>query len=159
MVLGRETTPDPDTSAIMSSSSSCSSTAGDTGTSLPEEVIQRFRGQSREVSACNQILFIPHPHLLLHLAKILKTQIVSICYLLFCVFIIIIVPSVIYIMFLVQDLIEMVCFLQRTVESQGKKVADLEDYIDSMVLRVMERAPVILESNMPEYYCALYKHY
>ena len=59
----------------------------------------------------------------------------------------------------VQDLIEMVCFLQRTVESQGKKVADLEDYIDSMVLRVMERAPVILESNMPEYYCALYKHY
>ena len=53
----------------------------------------------------------------------------------------------------------MVCFLQRTVESQGKKGADLEDYIDSMVLRVMERAPVILESNMPEYYCALYKHY
>ena len=76
VVLGRETTPDPDTSAIMSSSSSsssCSSTAGDTGTSLPEEVIQRFRGQSREVSACNQILFNLHPHPLVHLAKILKT--------------------------------------------------------------------------------------
>ena len=72
VVLGRETTPDPDTSAIMSSSSS-SSTAGDTGTSLPEEVIQRFRGQSREVSACNQILFNLHPHPLVHLAKILKT--------------------------------------------------------------------------------------
>ena len=73
VVLGRETTPDPDTSAIMSSSSSSSSTAGDTGTSLPEEVIQRFRGQSREVSACNQILFTLHPHPLVHLAKILKT--------------------------------------------------------------------------------------
>ena len=69
VVLGRETTPDPDTSAIMSStSSSCSSTAGDTGTSLPEEVIQRFRGQSREVSACNQILFNLHPQIHIHLS-------------------------------------------------------------------------------------------
>ena len=50
----------------------------------------------------------------------------------------------------------MVCFLQRTVESQGKKVADLEDYIDGMVLRVMEKAPVILDTNL-KYYCSLYK--
>ena len=55
-----------------------------------------------------------------------------------------------------KDLIEMVCFLQRTVESQGKKVADLEDYIDGMVLRVMEKAPVILDTNL-KYYCSLYK--
>ena len=73
MVLGRETTPDPDTSAMMSSSSSSSSTAGDTGTNLPEEVIQRFRGQSREVSAATLILFTLHQYPLVHLAKILKT--------------------------------------------------------------------------------------
>ena len=72
MVLGRETTPDPDTSAMMSSSSSSSSTAGDTGTNLPEEVIQRFRGQSREVSAATLMLFTLHPHHA-HLVKILKT--------------------------------------------------------------------------------------
>ena len=74
MVLGRETTPDPDTSAMMSSSSSSStsSTAGDTGTNLPEEVIQRFRGQSREVSAATLRLFTLHPHHA-HLVKILKT--------------------------------------------------------------------------------------
>ena len=57
-----------------------------------------------------------------------------------------------------KDLIEMVCFLQRTVESQGKKVADLEDYIDGMVLRVMEKAPVILDTNL-KYYCSLYKQH
>ena len=73
MVLGRETTPDPDTSAMMSSSSSsssssASSTAGDTGTNLPEEVIQRFRGQSREVSAATQILFTLHPHPLVQMS-------------------------------------------------------------------------------------------
>ena len=73
MVLGRETTPDPDTSAMMSSSSSSSSTAGDTGTNLPEEVIQRFRGQTREVSAATQILFTLHQYPIVHLAKILKT--------------------------------------------------------------------------------------
>jgi len=50
----------------------------------------------------------------------------------------------------------MVCFLQRTVECQGKKLADLEDYIDGMLLRVMERAPVILDSNL-KHYCSLYK--
>ena len=73
MVLGRETTPDPDTIAMMSSSSSSSSsTAGDTGTNLPEEVIQRFRGQSREVSAATLILFTLHQYPLVHLAKILK---------------------------------------------------------------------------------------
>merc|ERR1712029_1198165 len=94
VVLGRDASPDPDISA----SPQLSTTAN-----LPDEILQKFRGQSRE------------------------------------------------------DLIEMVCFLQRTVECQGKKLADLEDYIDSMVLRVMEKAPVILENNMEIYY-SLYKH-
>ena len=93
-MLGRDASPDPDISA----SPQLSTTAN-----LPDEILQKFRGQSRE------------------------------------------------------DLIEMVCFLQRTVECQGKKLADLEDYIDSMVLRVMEKAPVILENNMEIYY-SLYKH-
>ena len=100
VVLGRETSPEPDITSssssedLTSSASSCSN--------LSEEILQRFQGQSRE------------------------------------------------------DLIEMVCFLQRAVESQGKKLADLEDYIDSMVLRVMEKAPNILDNNM-EYYYSLYK--
>lgn len=47
-----------------------------------------------------------------------------------------------------QDLIEMLVRLQSTVETQGKKVADLEDYIDGLLIRVMETAPVLLEKNI-----------
>ena len=47
-----------------------------------------------------------------------------------------------------QDLIEMIVRLQGTVEGQGKKVADLEDYIDSLLIRVMDTAPVLLEKNI-----------
>merc|ERR1711988_1649981 len=47
-----------------------------------------------------------------------------------------------------EDLIEMLVRLQSTVETQGKKVADLEDYIDGLLIRVMETAPVILEKNI-----------
>jgi len=47
-----------------------------------------------------------------------------------------------------EDLIEMVVRLQSTVEGQGKKVADLEDYIDSLLIRVMDTAPVLLEKNI-----------
>ena len=50
--------------------------------------------------------------------------------------------------FSVQDLIEMLVRLQGTVECQGKKVADLEDYIDSLLIRVMDTAPVLLEKNI-----------
>lgn len=47
-----------------------------------------------------------------------------------------------------QDLIEMLVRLQGTVEGQGKKVADLEDYIDALLIRVMDTAPVLLEKNI-----------
>ena len=43
------------------------------------------------------------------------------------------------------------CFqvrLQATLEGQGKKVADLEDYIDSLLIRIMETAPVLLEKTL-----------
>ena len=42
----------------------------------------------------------------------------------------------------------MVVRLQAGVEDQGKKVADLEDYIDSLLIRVMEDSPVLLEKNL-----------
>ena len=38
--------------------------------------------------------------------------------------------------------------LQATLEGQGKKVADLEDYIDSLLIRIMETAPVLLEKTL-----------
>ena len=38
----------------------------------------------------------------------------------------------------------MVVRLQAGVEDQGKKVADLEDYIDRICIRVMEAAPALL---------------
>ena len=98
VVLGQEMSPDSVSTSSMSSSDASSDS--NTSSNLSEELIQRFRGQSRE------------------------------------------------------DLIEMVCFLQRSVESQGKKLADLQDYIDSMVLRVMEAAPNILDNNI-EYYQSL----
>ena len=50
--------------------------------------------------------------------------------------------------FMFQDLIEMLVRLQGTVEGQGKKVADLEDYIDALLIRVMDTAPVLLEKNI-----------
>ena len=49
---------------------------------------------------------------------------------------------------MLQDLIEMLVRLQGTVECQGKKVADLEDYIDTLLIRVMDTAPVLLEKNI-----------
>ena len=42
----------------------------------------------------------------------------------------------------------MVIMLQASVEEQGKKVADLEDYVDSMMIKVMEVSPVLLEKNV-----------
>ena len=48
-----------------------------------------------------------------------------------------------------QDLIEMVMNLQATVEQQGRKSDDLEDYIDSLLIRVMDVAPVILQKDPP----------
>ena len=47
-----------------------------------------------------------------------------------------------------QDLIETVIRLQASVEEQGKKAADLEDYVDSLLIKVMEASPVLLEKNL-----------
>lgn len=47
-----------------------------------------------------------------------------------------------------EDLIEMVVALQASVEQQGRKVADLEDYVDSLLIKVMEVSPILLEKNV-----------
>ena len=48
--------------------------------------------------------------------------------------------------FSVQDLIEMICSLQGSLEHQSKKLRDLEDYLDNLLLRVMETTPRILQN-------------
>ncbi|KAK7788504.1 hypothetical protein R5R35_010278 [Gryllus longicercus] len=45
-----------------------------------------------------------------------------------------------------EDLIDMVCNLQAQVEGQNKKMRDLEDYLDNLLLRVMETTPRILQN-------------
>jgi len=45
-----------------------------------------------------------------------------------------------------EDLIEMVCSLEASVEHQSKKLKDLEDYLDNLLLRVMETTPRILQN-------------
>ena len=37
---------------------------------------------------------------------------------------------------------------QTTLESQGKKITDLETYIDSLLSKVMEVAPVVLQKDL-----------
>ena len=49
---------------------------------------------------------------------------------------------------ILQDLIEMVVRLQAQVEDGGKKVADMEEYIDSIMVKIMENSPVLLERNI-----------
>ena len=41
-----------------------------------------------------------------------------------------------------QDLIEMVVRLQAQEEDGGKKVADMEEYIDSLLVKIIENSPV-----------------
>lgn len=48
-----------------------------------------------------------------------------------------------------EDLIEMIVTLQSTVDLQGRKVCDLEDYIDNLLIRVLEVAPVLLKKESP----------
>ncbi|XP_008193422.1 rab11 family-interacting protein 1 isoform X2 [Tribolium castaneum] len=45
-----------------------------------------------------------------------------------------------------EDLILLVCNLQSDLESQKKKLKDLEDYLDDLLLRVMETTPRILQN-------------
>jgi len=39
--------------------------------------------------------------------------------------------------------------LQSTVDLQGQKIIDLEDYIDSLLIRVLEVAPILLKKDSP----------
>ncbi|XKL59882.1 hypothetical protein PGB90_000898 [Kerria lacca] len=45
-----------------------------------------------------------------------------------------------------EDLIEMVCMLQNNLNKAEKERKDLEDYIDNLLLRVMEHSPSILQN-------------
>ncbi len=46
-----------------------------------------------------------------------------------------------------QDLIEMVVNVQDAVEQHAKKQADLEDYIDALLTKVIANAPELLQEN------------
>jgi len=46
------------------------------------------------------------------------------------------------------ELVELVVNMERRLEDQSKKVHDLEDYIDSLLIRVMEVAPVLLQKDL-----------
>lgn len=48
-----------------------------------------------------------------------------------------------------EDLIEMVVNLQAQLEQQGRKVGDLEDYIDNMLIKILEVAPILLKQPSP----------
>jgi len=48
-----------------------------------------------------------------------------------------------------EDLIEMVVALQGQVDHQGRKIGDLEDYIDNMLIRILEVAPILLKKPSP----------
>ena len=49
-----------------------------------------------------------------------------------------------------QDLIESVVQLQGMLESQGKKQVDLEDYLDSLLMKVMAHAPELLQKDLAQ---------
>lgn len=48
-----------------------------------------------------------------------------------------------------EDLIEMVVALQAQMEDQGRKMGDLEDYIDNLLLKILEVAPILLKKPSP----------
>ena len=48
-----------------------------------------------------------------------------------------------------EDLIEMVINLEKSVDMQGKKIIDLEDYIDNLLIKVLEVAPILLKQDSP----------
>ena len=47
-----------------------------------------------------------------------------------------------------EDLIKMVVLQQNAIDMQGKKITDLETYIDSLLSRVIEVAPVLLHKDV-----------
>ena len=48
---------------------------------------------------------------------------------------------------LFQDLIETIVNLQQRIESQARKQSDLEDYIDSLLTKVLATAPCLLQKD------------
>ena len=51
-------------------------------------------------------------------------------------------------MCVLQDLIEMVVMLKGQVEDQDRKVGDMEEYMDTLLVKIMENTPVLLEKNI-----------
>jgi hypothetical protein len=47
-----------------------------------------------------------------------------------------------------EDLIETVVQLQSQLESQGKRQVELEDYLDSLLMKVMARNPDLLQKSL-----------
>ena len=47
-----------------------------------------------------------------------------------------------------EDLIKVLVTQQATIETQGKKITDLEAYIDSLLSKVMYVAPVVLQKDI-----------
>ena len=47
-----------------------------------------------------------------------------------------------------EDLIKMVVLQQNAIDMQGKKITDLESYIDTLLSRVIEVAPVLLHKDV-----------
>lgn len=47
-----------------------------------------------------------------------------------------------------EDLIEAVVQLQNQVECQGKKQVELEDYLDSLLMKVMAKSPDLLQKDL-----------
>ena len=47
-----------------------------------------------------------------------------------------------------QDLIKLLVTQRTTIETQGKKITDLETYIDSLLSKVIEVAPVVLQKDI-----------
>lgn len=45
-----------------------------------------------------------------------------------------------------QDLIDMIIQLQNNLRDESKQKADLEEYLDRLLLRVMEQSPKILQT-------------
>jgi hypothetical protein len=45
-----------------------------------------------------------------------------------------------------KDLIQIICSLQVSMEHQSRRMQDLEDYLDTLLLRVMETTPRILQN-------------
>jgi len=45
-----------------------------------------------------------------------------------------------------KDLIEIICSLQVSMEHQTRRMQDLEDYLDTLLVRVMETTPRILQN-------------